>query len=94
MRSAGALLALLVAIAPPALAQDDDPFGDVPDIIELRTYLDQDVYAPGSTARVAIELRIDSRVHVNSQAPVTDFQYPTSLEWESIAEGLELADVE
>lgn len=94
MKRAVALIAGLLAFALPAFAQDDDPFGSVPDIIALRTYLDQDVYAAGSTARVAIEMRIDSRVHVNSQAPVTEFQYPTSLKWESVADGLELSEVE
>ena len=93
MRGALALIAGLLAFAPTTLAQDD-PFGDVPDIVELRSYLDQDVYTPGSSARVAIEMRIDSRVHVNSQAPVTEFQYPTSLKWESIAEGLQLSAIE
>lgn len=94
-RAAGLLLLLAGALlSVPAVAQDDDPFGDVPDVAQVRAYLDQDVYEPGSTARIAIEMRFDSRVHVNSARPVTEFQYPTSLSWDEVPEGVTLSEIE
>jgi thiol:disulfide interchange protein DsbD len=95
VRRAAAGIALIAGLAASGLVlAQDDPFGDVPDYVQLRSYLDQDVYRAGGEARIALELRIDPRVHVNSQAPVTDFQYPTSLAWEAVPEGLELSEVE
>ena len=93
-RAGGILLLAGALLGAPAFAQDDDPFGDVPDVAEVRAYLDQDVYEPGTTARVAVELRIDSRVHVNSAKPISDFQYPSSLVWDEVPEGVTLSEIE
>ena len=76
---APALLSLTLAVslaswAEPALAEE--PPGDY---VTVKTYTDRDLYRPDETARIAVEMRIDSRVHVNSNAPKDEFSIPTSL---------------
>jgi len=63
-----------------AAAQSEDE-GAPPDYVQVRVLLDRDAYHPGETARVAIEFKIDSRVHINSNQPTEEYQYPTSLTW-------------
>jgi hypothetical protein len=88
-RSLGALLIAALALAP-ATRADEAPPGDY---VTLKTYTDRDVYAPGETARIAVEMRIDPRVHVNSNAPDDEFAIPTSLKWSEVPEGLQLSEV-
>lgn len=74
----------------PALAQLDD--GTPPDYVAVKTYLDRDAYRPGESARLVVELKIDPRVHINTNKPTEDYQFPTSIEWTELA-GLESSPV-
>ena len=80
--------ALLAAAASGASAQE--PPGDY---VSVKVYADRDVYQPGDTARVAVELRIDPRVHVNSDSPKDEFAIPTALSWDEPPAGVALSAV-
>jgi len=86
------LLAFAISLASwaePALAEE--PPGDY---VKVKTYTDRDLYRPNETARIAVEMRIDSRVHVNSEAPKDEFAIPTSLKWSALPQGLTLSDIQ
>ena len=96
MRTLGHVAALLLAClsagfaALPARAQIDD--GAPPDYVAVKAYLDRDAYHAGDSAKLIVELRIDSKVHVNTPTPTEDYQFPTSIEWTDTA-GLEISAV-
>lgn len=71
-------------------ARAEEPPGDY---VTVKTYTDRDLYRPDETARVAVEMRIDSRVHVNSDSPKDEFAIPTSLKWGEIPTGLQLGEI-
>lgn len=81
--AAAVLLAVALGSQAPGARADED----VGDYVTVKAYLDQDVYRPGQVARVAIEFRVDPRVHVNSHAPTDEFAIPTSLTWTEVPEG-------
>jgi hypothetical protein len=81
-------LACLVLAACPALAEE--PPGDY---VKVKVYTDRDLYLPDETARIAVEMRIDSRVHVNSNAPKDEFAIPTSIKWSELPAGLGLGEI-
>jgi hypothetical protein len=81
-------LILLALAAAPALGEE--PLGDY---VTVKTYTDRDLYRQGETARIAVEMRIDSRVHVNSNAPKDEFAIPTSLKWAEVPAGLTLGEI-
>lgn len=85
-----AALFLACLAAAPAAAQMDD--GSPPDYVAVKTYLDRDAYRPGETARLVLEMRIDPKVHINTNRPTEDYQFPTIFQWDDPA-GLQSSDV-
>ncbi len=60
---------------------------------KVRAYLDQDVYHPGQTAKIAVQLKIERPLHVNGAAPKDEMAIPTSVTWTSVPEGLDLGEL-
>ena len=89
LRPAIALLlaVFLLPLHAPRVAAEEPPG----DYVDVKLYTDRDVYPPGATARVAVELRIDPRVHVNSDSPPDEFAIPTAITWEKPEVDLELS---
>ncbi|MEM7247083.1 MAG: cytochrome c biogenesis protein CcdA [Acidobacteriota bacterium] len=98
-------LTLLAGSAVAQLSDDEPGFGGdsgfdsfglgggVPDYVEIDTYLNQDVYRPGDKVKLAVQMTIHHTVHINSDTPTADYQYPTSLDWADLPAGLTLGDI-
>jgi thiol:disulfide interchange protein DsbD len=68
-----ACLALLTSLAPLSSAQTSD------DIITVTVLSSVDKFQPGSSHRIALEIRIQDRYHINSEHPAEDYLVPTSM---------------
>jgi thiol:disulfide interchange protein DsbD len=92
LAACAALAASLAAASTGTVSSDDDASFGPPDYVQVKAYLDRDAYHAGETARLAVEFRIDSSVHVNGNVPTDpDFQIPTDIRWDAAPAGVQLS---
>ena len=102
--AAAAAVALAVSAQGATGAQDDlgallaaEPaaggFDGVPDYVAVRVYLDRDAYHAGDEVRIAVEMRIDPKVHINGDVPTLDFQVPTEITWDELPAGVKASAI-
>ncbi len=80
------LLALITCLGFGLFAQQDD------DVVEVKALLSRDGIHPGETVKTAIILKIRPGYHINDNAPLDEFMFPTSLTFEDM-DGLEILEI-
>ncbi len=82
-----ALIFILAFSASPLLAAQESE-----DVVGVTTLLSQDGVHPGKTVKTAVVLQIKPGYHINDNAPVDEFAFPTSLEFDDHP-GLEVLEI-
>ena len=72
-----------------AHAQGDD----TPDFVVIKSSTDRPTYAPGDTARVTLDLKIDPAIHINAHIPTAEYQWPLDITWTDVA-GLQVSSTD
>jgi thiol:disulfide interchange protein DsbD len=80
-----AVLALGLVLAPALAAQDNEQ------VVEVKSALARDAVRPGETFKAAVILKVQAGYHINDNAPLDEFMFPTSV---SIEDGPEFEVVE
>ncbi len=80
------VLALTLGIMTSLFAQKTD------DVIEIASVLSRDAVYPGTVAKAAVVLKIQPGYHINDNAPLDEFMFPTSLSFEDHP-GLEILEI-
>ena len=80
-----AVLAVSFALAPAVLAQENEQ------VVEVKSALARDAVRPGETFKAAVILKVQAGYHINDNAPLDEFIFPTSV---SIDDGPEFEVVE
>lgn len=80
-----AVLAIALALAPALAAQANEQ------VVEVKSALARDVVRPGETFKAAVILKVQAGYHINDNAPLDEFMFPTSV---SIEDGPEFEVVE
>jgi len=68
-----ALAAVVLAFAPALPAQENTQ------VVDITTALSRDAVGPGETFKAAVILKVQAGYHINDNAPVDEFMFPTSL---------------
>lgn len=68
-----AVLALSMSLAPAIAAQEDEQ------VVEISSALSRGMVGPGETFKAAVILKIQAGYHINNNAPLDEFMFPTSL---------------
>jgi len=80
-----AVLAVSLALAPAVAAQENEQ------VVEVKSALSRDAVRPGETFKAAVILKVQAGYHINDNAPLDEFMFPTSV---SIEDGPEFEVVE
>jgi len=80
-----AVLALSLVLAPTLAAQENEQ------VVEVKSALARDAVRPGETFKAAVILNVQAGYHINDNAPLDEFMFPTSV---SIEDGPEFEVVE
>ena len=68
-----AVLAVFFALAPDLAAQENEQ------VVEVRIAISREAIAPGETFKAAVILKVQAGYHINDNAPLDEFMFPTSL---------------
>lgn len=68
-----AVLAVSFALAPDLAAQENEQ------VVEVRIAISRESVAPGETFKAAVILKVQAGYHINDNAPLDEFMFPTSL---------------
>ncbi len=68
-----AVLALSLVLAPTLAAQENEQ------VVEVKIALSRDVVRPGETFKAAVILKVQAGYHINDNAPLDEFMFPTSI---------------
>ena len=80
-----AVLALGLVLTPALAAQENEQ------VVEVKSVLAKDAVRPGETFKAAVILKVQAGYHINDNAPLDEFMFPTSV---SIEDGPEFEVVE
>jgi len=80
-----AVLALGLVLTPALAAQENEQ------VVEVKSVLAKDALRPGETFKAAVILKVQAGYHINDNAPLDEFTFPTSV---SIEDGPEFEVVE
>jgi thiol:disulfide interchange protein DsbD len=80
-----AVIAVSFGLAPDLAAQENEQ------VVEVKSALARDAVRPGETFKAAVILKVQAGYHINDNAPLDEFMFPTSV---SIEEGQEFEVVE
>jgi thiol:disulfide interchange protein DsbD len=80
-----AIFAVSLALAPALAAQENEQ------VVEVKSALARDAVRPGETFKAAVILKVQAGYHINDNAPLDEFMFPTSV---SIEDGPEFEVVE
>lgn len=75
-----AVLAVSFALAPALAAQENEQ------VVEVKSVLARDAVRPGETFKAAVILKIQAGYHINDNAPLDEFMFPTSITVEDSSE--------
>jgi len=75
-----AVLALSLVLAPTPAGQENEQ------VVEVKTALARDVVRPGETFKAAVILKVQAGYHINDNAPLDEFMFPTSISIEDSPE--------
>jgi thiol:disulfide interchange protein DsbD len=75
-----AVLAVCLSLAPAVAAQENDQ------VVEVKSVLARDVVRPGETFKAAVILKVQAGYHINDNAPLDEFMFPTSVSIEDSPE--------
>ena len=79
------IFAVTLAIALAVAAQENEQ------VVEVKSALSKDAVRPGETFKAAVILKVQAGYHINDNAPLDEFMFPTSV---SIEDGPEFEVVE
>lgn len=68
-----AVLAVSFALAPDLAAQENEQ------VVEVKSALARDAVRPGETFKAAVILKVQAGYHINDNAPLDEFMFPTSV---------------
>jgi thiol:disulfide interchange protein DsbD len=68
-----AILALSLTLTPALAAQEDVQ------VVEVKSVLSRDAIRPGETFKAAVILKVQAGYHINDNAPLDEFMFPTSI---------------
>jgi thiol:disulfide interchange protein DsbD len=68
-----AFLALSLTLSPALAAQE------VVQVVEVKSVLSRDRVRPGETFKAAVILKVQAGYHINDNAPLDEFMFPTSI---------------
>jgi thiol:disulfide interchange protein DsbD len=80
-----AVLALSLTFAPALASQENEQ------VVEVKSVLARDSVRPGETFKAAVILKVQAGYHINDNAPLDEFMFPTSV---SIEDGPDFEVVE
>jgi thiol:disulfide interchange protein DsbD len=68
-----AIFAVSLALAPAVAAQENEQ------VVEVKSALSRDAVRPGETFKAAVILKVQAGYHINDNAPLDEFMFPTSV---------------
>lgn len=75
-----ALFAIIFTLAPVLAAQENEH------VVEVKSALAKDAVRPGETFKAAVILRVQAGYHINDNAPLDEFMFPTTVSIEDSPE--------